>query len=428
MASFNCAGRGLGMVVHPVPDRHVHQRDAGDLVSPPEIVERLLSLALRVGCGEAQQFQVVPLEYEGERLGECGVGHALQQSVVDVVEGENLLDVVAHFVDRDVEALVVHAALSDARPQVRFFATHLRAHGVARRRAPDRPRCCGPGIARVLRRSRASSAGWECLAGRPQRSDTSSRPSRRVRLRCTGCRGRKPLYQMSNGSSGRSSRASISFATFGTSGEVTTCSSMAEPVFRDLTILVKAASDECGRGRRVRIGFLGCKKCLLQHRVTRIRLAAVAQASRPLRASRSLSSVVDVTSLVNGFQSTSGLLTTTRGNRLGDDALHYLLDHSLLGQAIRRIRIVGLDFVAQVPVAEQAHLRREQTLALASPPGGASRCCIPKCIGRTRLRPARCPDSLPREFVWRSTCARRTSAHCRRDHVRPIFNPFFAAS
>ena len=40
-------------------------------------------------------------------------------------------------------------------------------------------------------------------------------------------RGRKPLYQTSNGSSGRPSRLSMSAATFGTSGEERTSSSIA---------------------------------------------------------------------------------------------------------------------------------------------------------------------------------------------------------
>ena len=45
---------------------------------------------------------------------------------------ERLLDVVAHLVDGDVEALVVHAVLVDARAQVRLGSAHGRAHGMAR--------------------------------------------------------------------------------------------------------------------------------------------------------------------------------------------------------------------------------------------------------------------------------------------------------
>ena len=65
------------MVVHPVPDRHVDQRDAGDLVRAPEIVERLAApRSCASGCAKAEQLQVVRLEDERERLGERGVRHA----------------------------------------------------------------------------------------------------------------------------------------------------------------------------------------------------------------------------------------------------------------------------------------------------------------------------------------------------------------
>ncbi len=51
-------------------------------------------------------------------------------------------------------------------------------------------------------------------------------------------------------------------------------------------------------------------------------------------------------------------------NGLRHDAFHYLLDHALLGGAALRVGIVRFDFVAQVPVAQQAHFGREKTLAL----------------------------------------------------------------
>ena len=60
-----------------------------------------------------------------------------KQRVVDVVERADLLDVVPHLVDRDVVALVVHAARLDARAQVRHrrrvAAACMRVAGAARR-------------------------------------------------------------------------------------------------------------------------------------------------------------------------------------------------------------------------------------------------------------------------------------------------------
>ena len=55
-----------------------------------------------------------------------------EQRVVDVVERERLLDVVAELVDRDVVALVVHAVRFDARAQVGLVAAALGLHRVAR--------------------------------------------------------------------------------------------------------------------------------------------------------------------------------------------------------------------------------------------------------------------------------------------------------
>jgi len=51
------------------------------------------------------------------------------------------------------------------------------------------------------------------------------------------------------------------------------------------------------------------------------------------------------------------------GNRLVDDALHDALDHPLLRQAGLPFGVIGLDLVAEVPVFEQAHLRREEPLS-----------------------------------------------------------------
>ena len=130
--------------------------------------------ALRVGVRETEQLEVALLEDEGERLGEGGVRHAREQRVVDVVQREDLLDVVAELVDGDVVALVVHAVRADARAQVRPVAAAGRAPGVARaaRRVDDdvraRPRAPAP------RRSRARAGCAGCPSRTPRASGTSS--------------------------------------------------------------------------------------------------------------------------------------------------------------------------------------------------------------------------------------------------------------
>ena len=47
---------------------------------------------------------------------------------------------------------------------------------------------------------------------------------------------------------------------------------------------------------------------------------------------------------------------------LRDNSLHHLLDRALFREAVLRVGVVCLDFIAQVPVTEQAHLWREQAL------------------------------------------------------------------
>ena len=71
------------------------------------------------------------LEDEGERLGARVVGHARERPVVDAVEREDLLDVVAELVHRHVVPLVVHAALGDPGPQMGLVLPPQRLDGVA---------------------------------------------------------------------------------------------------------------------------------------------------------------------------------------------------------------------------------------------------------------------------------------------------------
>src|SRR6266542_4870306 len=77
--------RGVRVLMHPVPDPHVHERDAGDLEGAPEVVQDRQRAALRVGLREPEQLQISGLKDEGEGLGKGGIGDAREQSVVDSV-------------------------------------------------------------------------------------------------------------------------------------------------------------------------------------------------------------------------------------------------------------------------------------------------------------------------------------------------------
>src|SRR4029079_4122618 len=96
---------------------------------------------------QPEQLEVLRLEGERQRLGERVAWDAGEQRAVHLVEREQLLDVVAHLVDRDVVALVVHATRRDAGTQVRKGASPggwKRVPGAARGVDDDalgEPRC-----------------------------------------------------------------------------------------------------------------------------------------------------------------------------------------------------------------------------------------------------------------------------------------------
>ena len=189
------------MVVHPVPHRDVDERHARDLVRSPEVVERLHGAALGGRLREPEQLQVLVLKHKRQRLGERGVRNAGERVVVDVLQREDLLDVVPHLVDGDVEALVVHAVAG------RRACADADCRRGGRRpwrgpiRAPDRRRCCSPDSPRAPLRSRVRGEDSGCRACTRRRSDIACARSRRAALRSTCRADGKPLYQMSNGSS-----------------------------------------------------------------------------------------------------------------------------------------------------------------------------------------------------------------------------------
>ena len=74
---------GFGVVVHPVPHRHVDQGHGADLAGSQEIVQGFHRLAFGCRGGESEKLQVAALEHEGQRFRERGVGDPAQKGVVD---------------------------------------------------------------------------------------------------------------------------------------------------------------------------------------------------------------------------------------------------------------------------------------------------------------------------------------------------------
>ena len=87
---------------------------------PQKSFERLAARSVSaLGLREAEQLEVAVWKTNASASVNAVFGTPASSVVVDVVERERLLDVVAHLVDRDVVALVVHAVRADARAQVR---------------------------------------------------------------------------------------------------------------------------------------------------------------------------------------------------------------------------------------------------------------------------------------------------------------------
>ena len=122
---------GLRMGVQEAPDPHVDQRHAADLVGVPEEASAWGEAGLGGVAGDPQHLEVALLEDEGEGLGEGGVGDTVEPPVVDAVEREHLLGVVAELVHRRVVALEVHPPFRHAGAQVRLVLPPHRLQGVA---------------------------------------------------------------------------------------------------------------------------------------------------------------------------------------------------------------------------------------------------------------------------------------------------------
>ena len=113
------------MVVEPTPRVHVDKRDTHDFVATPENVESFETLFGVAAVLIAEEIEVARLEDEGQRLGEGGVGHAFHDVVVDIVEGDGLLYIVAELMDGNVVAFVIHAVVANTGAKTGIVGAHV---------------------------------------------------------------------------------------------------------------------------------------------------------------------------------------------------------------------------------------------------------------------------------------------------------------
>ncbi len=127
---------------------------------------------------ESQQLQVAVLEHECECLRECVVRHTTQHVVVDAVQGEDLLAVMAELVNGDVVSLVVHSRLRNACSQV----------GIVR--PAPRPHCMAGAAGRVYRDLRSQKISSTCRE--PELAEQVGQVGIK-RLRCRVSTGDDPI-------------------------------------------------------------------------------------------------------------------------------------------------------------------------------------------------------------------------------------------
>ena len=269
VASRSCAGVAFGW-------SYIQCQTAMSTSATPaisQVIQKSLSTRRRSGSASGlprpSSSRSRAWKTKAMRLGEGGVGHAGEQRVVDVVEREHLLHVVAQLVDGDVVALVVHAVLLDARAQVGEVAAAGGLHARGRRRATGSTLMCSARYVGALRRearARCRMRGMS-FAKASARRVAFARQLASSSLSAMAPRGRKPLYQRSCGSSLRPRRCSISAAPpCGTSGEVEHLRRAApSPAPRaSRAPIVEGASDGGGRHRRERVGLASAPRKLAQ--------------------------------------------------------------------------------------------------------------------------------------------------------------------
>ena len=302
------------------------------------------------------------LEDERERLGEGGVGDSGQKGVVDLVQGERLLDVVPHLVDGDVVSLVVHPFLLDAGAEVRLEPALGGAGSVPRpARGMDDDVVCD-GIRFLLREAQLLEKVRNVLLVRFGRGVFLADDLVELRLAVLAAlleagvpdvewleRPTEPLLDRLRDARDERGRQDV-------------FEHLADSSLGKLAVLVETPRDERGGGLARRL------EVRAQHRVAGVGLRRVRRFRRGLGGRRGRRRIgvllgrradlvrervpVDVRVVDDGLR-----------DRLRDDPLHHLLDRPLLREAVRRVAVVRLDLVAQVPVRKEPHLRREKAVA-----------------------------------------------------------------
>ena len=352
------------MVVQGVPDAHVDEGDARDLVCAPERVERLQGAGFAGRPGQPQQLEVAALEYEREGFRERRVRHTLKERLVDVVEGNRLLDVVAHLVDGDVVALVVHAVLLDARPQVRLVALEAGARGVAGAARGMDVDARGDEVGPVLRKAELHEEVRNVLRVRRGRGVLRAHEgvelgggSRRLRT--------EPRIPDVDGHE-------LASETLFDERRDLRDERRREDVFQhllharlwNLTVLLELSRDERGGCWREGVRLPDRAEAREERRVPRIGLGAGGRRARFLRGKVRVLDRRRTDLVRERVPIDPGVVEDGARDRLVDDALHDPPDRPLLRGTRRAAFVVGLDLVAEIPVRKEAHLRRKEADAL----------------------------------------------------------------
>ena len=320
-------GGRVRVLVEPVPHVDLDERRAGDLpacsrsrrgpaAAPPR----------RRGGGRPSSARSRAWNRNASASVNAVFGTPASSVWSIVVERERLLDVVAELVDRDVVALVVHAAGLDARAQVRLVAAALGAHARGRRRATDRPRCA--------RRGSCALGGGEAEVAQDARHVLRERRRRRILL----ARDRVELGLGDVAAAELVPEVVRLELAAEASLDLAAATSAHQRRLEDLDEQRAHALPRASRRRRTRARCASARsartcrsrRAARKWRATRSKRVSGSRSSdgvvgRSAGASRSIvSGGAAVTLLVNGFQSSARVVDHRLRDRLRDDALHQL--------------------------------------------------------------------------------------------------------
>ena len=339
------------MGVHPLPDGDVEQRHAADFIHTPSGVEHVEASIVGIGTVEAQDLQIFLLEHESQRLGKGGIGHAVEHKIVDVVERNGLLDVVAELVDSNVVALIIHTRSGNARAQMRLLTTMLGTPGMT-----ATPRCVDRNaLAEPCRTLRAEAKFGENFGQSGIKSLRvgifSTRQSAQFVLvhRTASLKAVVPNVVGGKFASQTLGNELADLLHFGRR------QILAEDCFGafdgDFHIFVEVAVDSGVAAIAVDelLGVEVVEQAAVAHIRLRMRLNGLAVERKGIGRRIPLIAVA---------------VDNLHGNRLVDHTAHHVVDDALLFDALGAATVVSLDFVAQIPVAKQAHIRRKERFAL----------------------------------------------------------------